>query len=245
MTTSWSTCHRSHHIYRHRCTSAQSRWSPQHAPVNPLPDPVPQYPGVDPRNSHPRCPSQPRRHSPASSSLHGPHRSDQPWSLTNMSSSSAVFSPMRTWRASVGWPRKTLQRAVSAHYNHYHIWAAIQAVIWGGALTAVGLRQNNIVRNSRWPNSRLASACVVVLGCIFTASCAVKTSEFIKAIPRGYDVVKVRNDDAGTDHLFLIRRDFNRKSDPRIVPMYLLSGLGLGTMIMGARIAFKMRKAMR
>ncbi|KAG0367570.1 hypothetical protein BGZ54_003652 [Gamsiella multidivaricata] len=138
-----------------------------------------------------------------------------------------------------------LQRAVSAHYNHYHIWAAIQAVIWGGALTAVGLRQNNIVRNSRWPNSRLASACVVVLGCIFTASCAVKTSEFIKAIPRGYDVVKVRNDDAGTDHLFLIRRDFNRKSDPRIVPMYLLSGLGLGTMIMGARIAFKMRKAMR
>ncbi|KAF8925239.1 hypothetical protein EDD21DRAFT_379332 [Dissophora ornata] len=136
-----------------------------------------------------------------------------------------------------------LQHAVFAHNNRYHIWATIQAVVWGGALAAVGLRQNNIVRSSRWPASRLASVCVVVLGCLITASCAIKTSEFMKAIPQGYDVVKIRNDDAGTEHMFLVRRDFSRKRDPRIVPMYLLSGMGLGTMILGARIAFKIKKA--
>lgn len=138
-----------------------------------------------------------------------------------------------------------LQRAVTAHYNRYHVWAAVQAAIWGGVLAAVGLRQNNIIRNSRWPTSRLASVCVAILGCLFTASCAIKTSEFIRAIPRGYDVVKVKNEDANTEHLFLVRRDFQRKSDPRIVPMYLLSGLGLGTMLLGARITFNVRKVIQ
>ncbi|KAG0310020.1 hypothetical protein BGZ99_000714 [Dissophora globulifera] len=136
-----------------------------------------------------------------------------------------------------------LQRAVSAHYNRYHVWAAIQAIVWGGLLAAVGLRENKIVRNSRWPTSRLASACVVAIGCLFTASCAAKTTEFMMAIPQGYDVIRIKRNETDTGHLFLIRRDFKRKTDPRIVPMYLLSGLGLGTMILGARIAFKIRKA--
>ncbi|KAG9069042.1 hypothetical protein KI688_009932 [Linnemannia hyalina] len=64
----------------------------------------------------------------------------------------------------------------------------------------------------------------------------------MKAIPRGYDVVKVRDEEAGTNHLFLVRRDYTQKNSVRIVPMYLLSGLGLGTIILGARIAFKIRK---
>jgi len=134
-----------------------------------------------------------------------------------------------------------LQRAVTTHYNRYHLWATVQAIAWGGALTAVGLRQNSIVRNARWPTSRLASVCAVLLGIFFTVSCATKTTKFIQAIPHGYDVVKVVNGDAGTEHMFLVRRDFRMKSDPGVVPMYLLSGLGLGTILMGARIAFKIR----
>ncbi|KAF9939354.1 hypothetical protein BGZ67_009579 [Mortierella alpina] len=137
-----------------------------------------------------------------------------------------------------------LQRSIATHYNRYHLWAAVQAVIWSGALAAVGIRQNNIIRRlHRWSMSRLTSTCVVALGCLFAASCAAKTSEFIRAIPRGYDVVQVKNDEAGTDHLFLVRRDYAMRGDLRIVPMYLLSGLGLGTMLLGARIAFKVRKA--
>ncbi|KAI1313817.1 hypothetical protein EDD11_002485 [Mortierella claussenii] len=136
-----------------------------------------------------------------------------------------------------------LQRAVSAHYNRYHLWAAIQAVVWGGALAVVGVRQNNIIRATRWPSSRLVSALVTLLGCLFTASCMSKTIEAMTAIPQGYDVVRVKNQDSGTEHLFLVRRDYKMKIDPRIVPMYLLSGLGLGTMILGARIAFKIKRA--
>ena len=135
-----------------------------------------------------------------------------------------------------------LQRAVALHYNQYHLWAAVKAVLWGGLLAVVGARQNRIVNNSRWPNSRWASACVMALGALFTASCISKTLEFMKAIPRGYDVVKIRNTEQETDHLFLVRRDYMLKSDPRIVPMYLLSGLGIGTMLVGARIVFKIRK---
>ncbi|KAF9551939.1 hypothetical protein EC957_000121 [Mortierella hygrophila] len=78
--------------------------------------------------------------------------------------------------------------------------------------------------------------------CVLTASCAVKTLGVMKAIPRGYDVVKVRDEEAGMNHLFLVRRDYTQKNSVRIVPMYLLSGLGLGTIILGARIAFKIRK---
>ncbi|KAG0257929.1 hypothetical protein BG011_003660 [Mortierella polycephala] len=135
-----------------------------------------------------------------------------------------------------------LQRSIATHYNRYHIWAAIQVIMWGSVLTAVGLRQNNIIRNSRWPTSRLASAFMVALGGLLTASCISKTSEFIMAIPRGYDVVKVKNEEAGAHHLFLVRRDYTLKNNVRIVPMYLLSGLGLGTMLLGARIAFKVRR---
>lgn len=136
-----------------------------------------------------------------------------------------------------------LQRAVTTHYNRYHLWAAVQAIAWGGALTAVGLRQNSIVRNAQWPASRLASACAALMGIVFTASCATKTSKFMRAIPHGYDVVKVVNEEAGTEHMFLVRRDFKMKGSLRVVPMYLLSGLGLGTILMGARIAYKIRKS--
>ncbi|KAG0030120.1 hypothetical protein BGZ81_003037 [Podila clonocystis] len=134
-----------------------------------------------------------------------------------------------------------LQKSVTSRYKSTHFWATVQAVIWSGVLAAVGLRQNSIIRHIRWPASKLASVCVALLGCLFTVSCAVKTTKSIKAIPKGYDVVKVRNE-GGTVHLFLIRRDFSLKSNPRIVPMYLLSGLGLGTMALGARLAFKIRK---
>ena len=72
--------------------------------------------------------------------------------------------------------------------------------------------------------------------------CAKKALEMIKAIPQGYDVVKVRDEDTRADHMFLVRRDYARKNNVRIVPMYLLSGLGLGTILLGARIAFKIRK---
>ncbi|KAF9149725.1 hypothetical protein BG015_008457 [Linnemannia schmuckeri] len=136
-----------------------------------------------------------------------------------------------------------LQRSVAARDHQFYLWSTIQTVIWGTALAAVGLRQNNIIRHGRqWPSSRLASVCAVVLGCMLTASCAVKTLEVMKAIPRGYDVVKIRDEEAGSDHLFLVRRDYTQKYSVRIVPMYLLSGLGLGTMILGARIAFKIKK---
>ncbi|KAF9143478.1 hypothetical protein BGX30_000367 [Mortierella sp. GBA39] len=136
-----------------------------------------------------------------------------------------------------------LQRSVAARDRQSYFWSTIQTVIWGSALAAVGLRQNNIIRHGRqWPSSRLASVCAVVLGCVLTASCAVKTLRVMKAIPRGYDVVKVRDEEAGTNHLFLVRRDCTQKNSVRIVPMYLLSGLGLGTIILGARIAFKIRK---
>ncbi|KAG0051974.1 hypothetical protein BGZ83_003112 [Gryganskiella cystojenkinii] len=137
-----------------------------------------------------------------------------------------------------------LQRSVSLHYNSYHLWAAIKAAIWGGILVAVAGRQTRIVNNSRWPTSKLAQACVLAIGALFTASCLTKTLEFMKEIPRGYSVVKIRNmDHQGiVDHLFLIRRDFTLKNDPRVVPMYLLSGLGIGTILVGARIAFKIRK---
>ncbi|KAF9922236.1 hypothetical protein BGZ65_009744 [Modicella reniformis] len=142
---------------------------------------------------------------------------------------------------------KPLQRAVSTHYSQYHTWATVRAIIWGGALTAVGWRQNSIVngivRNNRWPTSRLASACVALLGFLFTITCATKTFEFIKAIPHGYDAVMVRNKDAGTDHMFLVRRDFKMKSDLQVVPMYLLSGLGLSTILLGARIVYKIKKS--
>ncbi|KFH63322.1 hypothetical protein MVEG_10732 [Podila verticillata NRRL 6337] len=133
-----------------------------------------------------------------------------------------------------------LQKSVTSRYKSTHFWATVQAVIWGGALAAVGLGQNSIIRHIRWPASKLASVCVALLGCLVTVSCAVKTTKSIKAIPKGYDVIKVGNE--GPGHLFLIRRDFSLKSNPRIVPMYLLSGLGLGTMALGARLAFKIRK---
>ncbi|KAG0284432.1 hypothetical protein BGZ96_011198 [Linnemannia gamsii] len=138
---------------------------------------------------------------------------------------------------------KALQRSVATHDRQSYLWSTVQTVVWGTALAAVGLRQSNIIRHGRqWPTSRLASICAVFLGCVLTASCAFKTLEVIKAIPRGYDVVKVRDEETGTDHLFLVRRDYTQKNSVRMVPMYLLSGLGLGTMILGARIAFKIRK---
>lgn len=136
-----------------------------------------------------------------------------------------------------------LQRSVALHYNQYHLWAAVKAVLWGGLLAVVGTRQKRIVNNSRWPSSRWASVCVMALGALFTASCISKTLEFMKAIPRGYDVVKIRNTEHEKDHLFLVRRDFMLRSNPRILPMYLLSGLGIGTMLVGARIAFKIRRS--
>ncbi|KAK3826322.1 MAG: hypothetical protein JOS17DRAFT_751227 [Linnemannia elongata] len=152
----------------------------------------------------------------------------------------------REWRAIIIHidPECTaLQRSVAARDRQSYLWSTIQTVIWGSVLAAVGLRQNNIIRHGRqWPSSRLASVCAVVLSCVLTASCAVKTVEVMKAIPRGYDVVKVRDEEAGTNHLFLVRRDYTQKNSVRIVPMYLLSGLGLGTIILGARIAFKIRK---
>ncbi|KAG0344809.1 hypothetical protein BG004_004156 [Podila humilis] len=135
-----------------------------------------------------------------------------------------------------------LQRSVTTRYNSTHFWAAIQAVIWGGALTAIGLRQSSIIRHSRWPSSKLASACIALLGCLLAVTCAAKTTESIKAIPKGYDVVKRRSEESGATQLFLIRRDFSLKNNPRIIPMYLLSGLGLGTMALGARLAFKIRR---
>ncbi|KAG0377626.1 hypothetical protein BGX24_005758 [Mortierella sp. AD032] len=139
-----------------------------------------------------------------------------------------------------------LQRSVAAHDRQSYLWSTIQTVIWGTALAAVGWRQNNIIRQGRqWPlssSSRLVSSCAVALSCVLMASCALKTMELMKAIPRGYDVVKVRDEETGTDHVFLVRRDYTQKNSVRIVPMYLLSGLGLGTIILGARIAFKIKR---
>ncbi|KAF9428076.1 hypothetical protein BGZ94_003441 [Podila epigama] len=135
-----------------------------------------------------------------------------------------------------------LQKSVASRYNRHHMWAAVQAVMWGGALAAIGLRQNTIIRLSRWPASRLASACMALMGCLLTVSCFVKTSRAMRAIPSGYDVVKTTNKVLETEHLFLVRRDFLRTSNPRIVPLYLLSGLGIGTVVLGARLAVKIRK---
>ncbi|KAF9114532.1 hypothetical protein BGX27_010589 [Mortierella sp. AM989] len=136
-----------------------------------------------------------------------------------------------------------LQRAVSAKQDSSHFWSAFQAIVWSTVLTAVGLRQNKIIRSIRWPTSRLVSACMALLGCLALGSCAIKTTKLIKAIPQGYDVVKIKHEDAGTEHLFLVRRDYKMKMDPRIAPMYVLSGLGLGTILLGTRIAFKIKRA--
>ncbi|KAF9925178.1 hypothetical protein FBU30_004985 [Linnemannia zychae] len=136
-----------------------------------------------------------------------------------------------------------LQRSIAASDHQSYLWSNVQAVIWGIALTAIGWRQNSIIRQGQqWPTSRVASVGAIVMGCILTVSCAVKTLESIKSIPKGYEVVKTRNEEANTDHLFLVRRDFTQKNSVRIIPMYLLSGLGLGTILLGARIAFKIRK---
>ncbi|KAF9348069.1 hypothetical protein BGX26_000478, partial [Mortierella sp. AD094] len=136
-----------------------------------------------------------------------------------------------------------LQRSVLANQDSSYIWTSIQAVILSTVLTVVGLRQNKIIRNSRWPSSRIASTCVALIGCLFMGSCAIKTTSLVKAIPRGYDVLKIRNEEAGSDHFFLVRRDYKLKMDPRVAPMYVLSGLGLGTILLGTRIAFKIKRA--
>lgn len=83
----------------------------------------------------------------------------------------------------------------------------------------------------------------MVLGFFLTVTCVNKTSESMNAIPYGYDVVKIKNDSTGSDHMFLLRRDFKLARDPRVIPMYLLSGLGLGTILLGARVAFKIRRS--
>ncbi|KAF9433292.1 hypothetical protein BGZ76_009646 [Entomortierella beljakovae] len=136
-----------------------------------------------------------------------------------------------------------LQRTISINHDRSHFWASVKAVVWSTFLTAVGLSQQKIIRITRWPTSRLASACIALVGFLFMGSCAVNTTKYIKSIPRGYDLVKVRNEEAQKEHLFLVRRDYKLKVDSRVAPIYVLSGLGLGTILLGTRIAFKIRRA--
>ncbi|KAF9580941.1 hypothetical protein BGW38_002218 [Lunasporangiospora selenospora] len=137
-----------------------------------------------------------------------------------------------------------LQQAVVGYHERHHIWAIIQAIVWSSVLVAVGKGDRHIQDLARYrPTSRLGAVSTILLGCLVGTSCAAKTIDSIKAIPEGYDVVRVKNKENNLQHLFLIRRDFAIKTDPKILPMYILSGLGLGTILLGVRIAFKTRKA--
>ncbi|KAF9157482.1 hypothetical protein DFQ26_008678 [Actinomortierella ambigua] len=144
----------------------------------------------------------------------------------------------------------SLQRSTVDLHKRHHVWSIIQTVVWGSTLAIIGYRQNAIVRaattasgKTRWPTSRLASICLALAASVLTASCLFKTLKVMRAIPSGYETVRVYNPDFDTQHLFLIRRDYLTRSNPAIVaPMYLMSGLGLGTMLLGARIAFRLKR---
>ncbi|KAF9969789.1 hypothetical protein BGZ73_007686 [Actinomortierella ambigua] len=140
----------------------------------------------------------------------------------------------------------SLQRSTIDLHKRNHLWSVIQTVVWGSTLAIVGYRQNQIVRTAgttRWPTSRLASVCLALVASMLTASCLYKTFKVMRAIPSGYETVRVYNPDLDTQHLFLVRREYMTRSNPRtVVPMYLMSGLGLGTMLLGARIAIRLKR---
>ncbi|KAF9200450.1 hypothetical protein BGZ49_009333 [Haplosporangium sp. Z 27] len=135
-----------------------------------------------------------------------------------------------------------LQHAISTNQTSSYWWNSIQAIIWSTLLAVVGSRQQKIIRNYSWPNSRIGSISLSFLGLVLAGSFALKTTRLLRSIHQGYDVVKIENKEASTNHFFLIRRDFKKKRDIQTAPMYLLSGLGLGTIFMGARIAFKIKR---
>ncbi|KAG0242704.1 hypothetical protein BGW41_003600 [Actinomortierella wolfii] len=140
----------------------------------------------------------------------------------------------------------SLQRSTVELHKRHRIWAIIQSIVWGSALAVMGYRQHQIARvmgTMRWPTSRLTSACLAFIASVLTLSCVYKTAKVMRAIPSRYQTVHAYNPDLDTQHLFLVRRDYLMRSNPRAdIPMYLMSGLGLGTMLLGARIVFRLKR---